>query len=48
MPRQKNTASPINIKKPDNAADGTNPPVANEEKLYIKYLNNLFLIISIH
>ena len=47
MPRQKNTASPANNKEPDNAADGTNPPMAKEEKIYIKYLNNLFLIISI-
>ena len=42
MPRQKNAASPINNSEPANAADGTNPPVAKEEKLYIKYLNNLF------
>ena len=42
MPRQKNTASPTNNKAPDAAADGTNPPIAKEEKLYIKYLNNLF------
>ena len=42
MPRQKNTASPINSKAPKTAADGINPPIAKEEKLYIKYLNNLF------
>ena len=42
MPRQKNTARPINKKEPEAAADGTNPPIAKEEKLYIKYLNNLF------
>ena len=42
MPRQKNTASPINNKAPEAAADGTNPPIAKEEKLYILYLNNLF------
>ena len=42
MPRQKNAASPINNKEPKAAADGTNPPIAKEEKLYIKYLNNLF------
>ena len=42
MPRQKNTASPINNKAPAAAADGTNPPIAKEEKLFIKYLNNLF------
>ena len=39
MPRQKNAASPINNKAPEAAADGTNPPIAKEEKLYIKYLN---------
>ena len=38
MPRQKNKASPINNKAPEAAADGTNPPIAKEEKLYIKYL----------
>ena len=42
MPRQKNKASPTNNKAPKIAADGTNPPIAKEEKLYIKYLNNLF------
>ena len=42
MPRQKNATSPINNKAPEAAADGTNPPIAKEEKLYIKYLNNLF------
>ena len=42
MPRQKNPANPINNKAPEAAADGTNPPIAKEEKLYIKYLNNLF------
>ena len=42
MPRQKNTANPINNKAPEAAADGTNPPIAKEEKLYIKYLNDLF------
>ena len=42
MPRQKNIANPVNNKAPDAAADGTNPPIAKEEKLYIKYLNNLF------
>ena len=42
MPRQKNTASPINNKAPEAAADGTNPPIAKDEKLYIRYLNNLF------
>ena len=40
MPRQKNTDSPINNKAPAAAADGTNPPIAKEEKLYIKFLNN--------
>ena len=40
MPRQKNTASPINNKAPEAAADGTNPPIVKEEILYIKYLNN--------
>ena len=42
MPRQKNADSPINNKAPATAADGTNPPIAKEEKIYIKYLNNLF------
>ncbi len=42
MPRQKNTESPINIKVPATAAEGTNPPISKEEKLYIKYLNNIF------
>ena len=42
MPRQKNTARPINNKAPATAADGTNPPIAKEEKLYIKYLSDLF------
>ena len=42
MPRQKNTARPINNKAPETAADGINPPTAKEEKLYIKFLNNLF------
>ena len=42
MPRQKNPANPINNKAPEAAADGTNPPIAKEEKLYIKCLNNLF------
>ena len=42
MPRQKNTASPISTKVPATAADGINPPIAKEENLYIKYLNNLF------
>ena len=46
MPRQKKTAIPISNKAPAAAADGTNPPIAKEEKLYIKYLNNLYRIIS--
>ena len=35
MPRQKNAPRPINSKTPAMAADGTNPPTANEEKWYI-------------
>ena len=35
MPRQKNTVSPVNNNTPAIAADGTNPPIAKEEKLYI-------------
>ena len=42
MPRQKNNASPVNNKEPDTAADGTNPPIAKEEKLFIKYLSIIF------
>ena len=42
MPRQKYSASPVNNKAPAVAADGTNPPIAKEEKLYIKNLNYLF------
>ena len=42
MPRQKKNASPINNKEPAIAADGTNPPVAKDKNIYIKYLNNLF------
>ena len=42
MPRQKKTANPTNSKAPAVAADGTNPPIAKEENLYIKYSNNLY------
>ncbi len=41
MPRQKKTARPDNNKKPATAADGTNPPIANDKKLYIRYLIKL-------
>ena len=37
MPIQKNTAIPINKKAPAIAADGTNPPMAKDEKLCIKF-----------
>ena len=50
MPRQKNTASPVNNKVPATAAEGTNPPIAKEEKLYIKiqmiFLNNINILNS--
>ena len=42
MPRQKNKDNPINNKVPAAAADGTNPPIAKEEKLFIKYLSIIF------
>ena len=41
-------ASPVNNKVPATAADGTNPPVAKEEKIYIKFKQLSFLIISIY
>ena len=40
MPRQKKTASPVNNNAPAAAAEGTNPPMAKDENLYIKYVNN--------
>ena len=42
MPRQKKTARPINNKVPATPADGTNPPIAKEEKLYIKSSSKTF------
>ena len=42
MPKYKKTENPVNKKKPATAADGTNPPIAKEEKLFIKYLYNLY------
>ena len=40
MPRQKKTARPVNKRAPAAAADGTNPPIANDEKLNINFFFN--------
>ena len=47
MPRKKKAARPDNNKAPATAADGTNPPIAKDKKVYIKYLIKLLNNINI-
>ena len=46
MPRQKKTARPVSKRAPAAAADGTNPPIANDEKLNMNVFNILNNILA--